>query len=434
MKLEFRFNNILVVLIIIISICSINSFAQESVESNGTMNSLSISDSNDSQKIYYDIAWEKEFPSGIFSVDISSDGKVISANSFKKIILNSNGEEIWSEGMKLGNGTKNSDISMSPEGNCLSFFTYSELFLYPDYLDKPLWLLKENNTYIYSADVSSNCSLISVINYKGKVYLLNKKGEELWNYQFFIGKNNKYFQGSIVISTDGNYIAVNEFNDQQNIYLFNKEGTLLWKKTVGYGFSPISISSNGNYLLAFSNNEIYLINTTDGIILNKYNYKNVLSGTLQGSVTDSGSMIIFSKNSNQDKKGSSLYVVNSLGNILWKREFDKEISALSISSNGSDIILGDRNGVLSYLYNEKPVHPMNLTFIIIGFMAFGLISLLITLPYYKRAKIKKEMAKTPTDWCPICHKFTGGAAICPHCHHKMLVEVKYDANKKVKKK
>lgn len=55
-------------------------------------------------------------------------------------------------------------------------------------------------------------------------------------------------------------------------------------------------------------------------------------------------------------------------------------------------------------------------------------------PYYKRAKLKREMAQTPTDWCPHCKKFTGGAKVCPHCGKETLVSVTYDISKKAKKK
>ena len=43
-------------------------------------------------------------------------------------------------------------------------------------------------------------------------------------------------------------------------------------------------------------------------------------------------------------------------------------------------------------------------------------------PYYKRSKIKREMSKTSTDWCPNCHKFTGGTKVCPHCGGSTMVE------------
>lgn len=55
-------------------------------------------------------------------------------------------------------------------------------------------------------------------------------------------------------------------------------------------------------------------------------------------------------------------------------------------------------------------------------------------PYYKRLKVKREMAKTPTDWCPYCLKFTGGEEICPHCGKITLIEHYSDIMKRKEKK
>ncbi len=55
-------------------------------------------------------------------------------------------------------------------------------------------------------------------------------------------------------------------------------------------------------------------------------------------------------------------------------------------------------------------------------------------PYYKRLKVKRKMAKTATDWCPHCLKFTGGAIICPHCCKNTLSRIKYsEKSNKIKK-
>jgi hypothetical protein len=78
-----------------------------------------------------------------------------------------------------------------------------------------------------------------------------------------------------------------------------------------------------------------------------------------------------------------------------------------------------------------PLNPG--TIITIGILIIGVFVIFIR-PYYKRARLQKEMAKTPTDWCPHCKKFTGGAAICPHCGLATNKEKKYDTSKKVTKK
>lgn len=71
--------------------------------------------------------------------------------------------------------------------------------------------------------------------------------------------------------------------------------------------------------------------------------------------------------------------------------------------------------------------------ITIGILIIGVFAIFIR-PFYKRARLQKEMAKTPTDWCPRCKKFTGGGAICPHCDCPTNMEEKYETAKKVTKK
>jgi hypothetical protein len=76
---------------------------------------------------------------------------------------------------------------------------------------------------------------------------------------------------------------------------------------------------------------------------------------------------------------------------------------------------------------------INYLYVLIGSITIiGLFAIFIR-PFYKRAKLKKQMAKTPTDWCPHCKKFTGGAAICPHCLQNTNIETKYDVPKNRKK-
>ncbi len=78
-----------------------------------------------------------------------------------------------------------------------------------------------------------------------------------------------------------------------------------------------------------------------------------------------------------------------------------------------------------------PLNPG--TVITIGILIIGVFTIFIR-PFYKRARLQKEMVKTPTDWCPCCKKFTGGAAICPHCNCPTNTQKKYEIAKKVTKK
>lgn len=69
-----------------------------------------------------------------------------------------------------------------------------------------------------------------------------------------------------------------------------------------------------------------------------------------------------------------------------------------------------------------------------GVVLFIILIGIVARPFYKRWMIKKKLEKTATDWCPHCHKFTGGIATCPHCGGNTMVDSEYPKRKLEKSK
>ena len=86
----------------------------------------------------------------------------------------------------------------------------------------------------------------------------------------------------------------------------------------------------------------------------------------------------------------------------------------SISNVGTANVITNESETISQL-NQK------IAFIAIIFM-LAVIGIFIR-PNYKRFRIRQKMAKTPTDWCPHCQKFTGGSGFCPHCGEVTIKDI-----------
>lgn len=405
---------------------------------------------NDSQNIYYNLVWNKHFEGPIIDSDISSDGKTIAMMfgilpGLTTYLLDEKNELIWQN-----NNLGISAARISPEGKCFAIPDADKIYVYPDFL--PVKRLRAIRMYWY-LDVSSNCDFISYMDRETKkIYLRSKDGKELWSSRIEI-----FNSASLTMSKNADYILASISNrglssQTPAVYLFDKNGKLLWNVEKSFGSSSISL--NGKYIVGSSDSNlaryprnIYEYNTK-GDILKKFEIEIPEQTGVEIrkiSIADNGVIAAYFSDDNNKIK-SSVFLIDIDGQLLWKKEFDSQITAMSMSAYGSHIVIGTKNGDLYYFVGKdvgNPIEveqevqkedPMNPILIVAGFLAFGIISVFVALPYYKRSKLKKEMEKTPTDWCPECHKFTGGAPICPHCHHKTLIETKYDTSKKAKKK
>jgi len=145
---------------------------------------------------------------------------------------------------------------------------------------------------VYSIDVSDNGQYIAVGSTGNKVYLLNRKGVELWNYSVPIPDGWPHGRKkAVAISADGNYVVAGGTNDR--VYVFDKNGTKLWDKNVGSDVKSVGISSDGS---------------------------RIACGCLNGNI---------------------FFFLRESSNPQWSYDVGPEVLTLVISDNGDYIAVGD---------------------------------------------------------------------------------------------
>ncbi|MCK5668859.1 MAG: hypothetical protein KAI15_07215, partial [Gammaproteobacteria bacterium] len=109
-----------------------------------------------------------------------------------------------------------------------------------------------------------------------------------------------------------------------------------------------------------------------------------------------------------------------LGNHEWSVKGIFSTHDVVISSKNTKFTIVDTDREIEIV---KTKENLKLEYIFGALGALVLVIGIVLRPYYKRSKLKREMSKTSTDWCPNCHKFTGGTKVCPHCGGSTMVEV-----------
>jgi outer membrane protein assembly factor BamB len=294
---------------------------------------------NDSQNIYYNLVWQKHFEGPIVDSDISSDGKAIVVlfgilPRLTTYLLDEKNELIWQN-----NNLGISAARISPEGKCFAFPDADKTYIYPDFM--PVKSLRAIRMFWY-IDVSSNCDFISYMDSQTKkIYLRSKDGKELWSSHIDV-----LSYGSLTISKNADYILASISNRGLSsqtpvVYLFDKNGKLLWDVEKSFGSSSISL--NGKYIVGSSDSNlaiyprnIYEYNTK-GDILKKFDVEIPQQTGVEIrkiSIADNGVIAAYFSDDNNKIK-SSVFLIDIDGQLLWKKEFDSQITAMSMSAYGS---------------------------------------------------------------------------------------------------
>lgn len=433
------------------------------------------------------LIWKKEIDiksNPLISVSNNGDVTVFYVNkdsNYEIILINKNGEKIFDNTIfeKL-KPYENSmlylnRIKISPDGKYISLLLKDDTLTLVDRKGNIVWRKQLNgriNSFEYNsiAFFPSGNVVISVVS----------KTDVRYNFiNSFDPKGNEIFSATVPmtvhsmdVSDDGEYVFA---TGPKNTNVLDKNGKELKiiEKFLGIGFisktsifgkillDDLNSNINGNTygIYTINGTEILRDNLDDELIDAAYNsnglyfisdhylyyYDYVTIESPKNNERISSKNIRFSWKGDENEKyelhidnetfqvtgtGYTLENEISLGDHKWKVKHIKENGEGGLSEERSFVVIAPDIKVVENIagnFQNKILIALGLLFLlfVVGYY---------TLPYYKRAKIKKEMAKTPTDWCPECHKFTGGAAICPHCGQKTFVETKYDTSKKVKKK
>jgi len=170
------------------------------------------------------------------------------------------------------------------------------------------------------------------------------EGEWLWNYN--VGRDET---AAVTMSAKGAYIAVGgaacPWGDVGGLRLYTKAGNLLWEHgidiaTLSGGKYSVSISSDGKYIVAGNqrNDYLYFFNRDQGLLWS-YN-----TGPIKGvSVSGDGNYVVATSN---DKA----YLFDRYKSLLWTAKIDA-IKDVSISADASLIVL---------VTNENEVYAFDL--------------------------------------------------------------------------
>ena len=213
-----------------------------------------------------------------------------------------------------------------------------------------LWKYKTDNR-VYSVSITSDGEYIVAGGWDKNVYLFNGEGKLLWKYKTcdWINLVSITPDGEYVVAGSGDYRERGSYYEDEcgayhtrheyygYIYLFNRKGKLLWKCKTDYYVNLVSITPDGEYVVAeIEDRNIYLFNM-EGELLWRYETDGSVNPV---SITPDGEYVIV---------GSGyIYLFNGEGKLLWKYETDGGIESLSITPDGEYVVAGDndKNGYL----------------------------------------------------------------------------------------
>jgi WD40 repeat protein len=94
----------------------------------------------------------------------------------------------------------------------------------------------------------------------GFVQVFNKDGQELWRVYF------ESFPYDVTVSDSGDFISVTLYNG--TTYLFDHSGNMLWNNN--YGLFRITMSSMGEYIFGIDRSSIFVLNTKGELLAAHY--------------------------------------------------------------------------------------------------------------------------------------------------------------------
>ncbi|GEM_PF-3346874 len=147
---------------------------------------------------------------------------------------------------------------------------------------------------------------------------------------------------SVSVSSDGSYIAAG--SDDTKVYFFNREGKLIWGYKTGYPVCSVSVSSDGSYIAAGSMDyNVYYFNR-EGKLIWSYETGDQVWGV---SVSSDGSYIAAGSRDN------NTYFFNREGKLIWSYKTGKDVKSVSVSSDGSYIAAGSGDNNVYFFDNLK---------------------------------------------------------------------------------
>lgn len=359
-----------------------------------------------------------------FEIDVSNHGNIIyhhvdkvDGPFFSEIgvfVYDKEGNKIWSYKYEKGNKLLIGEMTITSLSDINFAILNQSNKEFNVYDFEGELVFTENN--VISGDISPNGKYIIISNPYTKKY--DSKGNLLKS------NNELITTGDVSIGDDG-YI-IERCNDEIYILNDNLDKKMLFKS------DDVLVSPSGDYIIAkpeYDGNNLLIYSVIR--IPKEYpstgEIVNTNLPTFQWKGTSGSEYIIKIDGKEYTTRVSEFTPSTKLspGKHTWSvKQIGIDGKESSWSSESSFVISTNETMVTETTFVDNPI-----TFYtgVISIIMLAMVGMFFVRPYYKRAKLKRGMAKTATDWCPNCHKFTGGANICPHCGKDTLIEI--DAKK-----
>ena len=379
-------------------------------------------------------------------------------------LIDKNGNILWSKEMDSV-VLKQGAISMSSNGNYISYISGNSNVYLLNNKGEIIWF-EDTNKYNHNAawgknmlTISNNGDILISSSYDGDKYtdvkFINKNGTLVFKKEVVL---ERY---SSLMSNDGEYILMYKI-------LFDNKGNVI-------NDLNLKITAGGYPSILTSNKELLWINLDGNVLLYDYNGniikkyematdKNLIVKNLR-YITKDASILVFNI---QNKLYAYVLTIDveypvdenintGLPTFSWKgledNDYQISVDGAVINVTGNKYTPNDhlqtgnhewkvrkvlKDGTYGYwsenssfivtkqdkvIEEKSQENPFNVFSIAAASFVIILISIYLIRPSYKRAKVRRKMVLTSTDWCPHCNKFTGGANICPHCGKDTLIEI-----------
>ncbi len=197
----------------------------------------------------------------------------------------------------------------------------------------PVWN-QTTGGWVRSIGISRDGEFIAAGSEDTRIHMFNKTGGRLWSYQ-----TGSYIN-SVALTNDGSYVA--GASDDTNVYFFDRNGTVIWRYDTGSkAVGLVSISLDGEYIAAsteYPDSKIYFLNKK-GAFLWSYKLVDVPRGL---SVSSNGSYVA------AGSKDGTIYLFDRDGRVVWTRLLKSTvINDVSLSDDASNVFIAHSFGNLS---------------------------------------------------------------------------------------
>jgi uncharacterized repeat protein (TIGR01451 family) len=304
-----------------------------------------------------DLLWSYRIGSGVWTVDMSSEGEYIAVGTFTSTAAGyGHGVYLFDESGKLLWDYDTTDVvwsvSINDNGEYIAAGSKDKNIYLFNRAGELLWKYEAEDT-VWSVSISSDGEYIAAGSYDNHIYLFDKTGVLQWKYKtddIVLVLQWKYKTDDIVLSTsissDGEYIAAGSYDNQ--LYYFDRAGSLLWKYRTNNVLFATSISSKGEYIAAGSyDNSVYLFDRF-GNPMFQYETDDEVWGV---SISKDGSYVAAAS------KDSNVYFFSSVGDLLGKYKTGGFVSSVSISQDGDHAVAGSYDRSVSF-FRITPISPI----------------------------------------------------------------------------